>query len=190
MITSKTRIKLLLKFFVNPETRAYLRGLADELGESTNAVRVELNRLTKAGLLESSNSGRTKLYGANTRHPLFPDIRSLVKKNLGIDKVETILSELGTVEIALITGDYARGIDSGIIDLVIVGKVDRAFLYHLVDKAEDLIKRKIRVLVLDRQEFARLDDKLKVDKALVVWCSEQAFGDDCGRVNWQVTGNE
>ena len=42
LITSKTRTRLLLKFFLNPETRAHLRGLADEFGESTNGVRVEL----------------------------------------------------------------------------------------------------------------------------------------------------
>ena len=45
LITSKTRIKLLLKFFLNTSTHAYLRGLADEFGESTNALRLELNHL-------------------------------------------------------------------------------------------------------------------------------------------------
>lgn len=169
LITSKTRIKLLLKFFLNSESRAYLRGLAEELDESTNSVRVELNRLTKAGLLETSSDGRTKMYRANTKHPLFPDLHNVVKKFLGIDKVEAILSDLGTVEMAMITGDYARGIDSGIIDLVIVGDISREMLQHLVDKAEDFIKRKIRVLVLTQEEFGKLKDKLKVEKALVIW---------------------
>ena len=58
LITSKTRTKLLLKFFLNPGTSAYLRGLAEEFGESTNGVRVELNRLSEAGLLESADEGR------------------------------------------------------------------------------------------------------------------------------------
>jgi len=77
LITSKTRIKLLMKFFLNPGTSAYLRGLADELGESTNSVRVELNRLSEAGLLESAEEGRTKVYRANTAHPLFPEIQRM-----------------------------------------------------------------------------------------------------------------
>lgn len=172
LITSKTRIKLLLKFFLNPETRAYLRGLAAELGESTNAIRVELNRLTKAGLLETSSDGRTKMYQANARHSLFPDIHSVVRKYLGIDKVEAILVDLGTVELAFITGDYARGVDSGIIDMVIVGDIQRDFLQHLISKAEEMIKRKIRTLVLNREEFEGLRDKLKIDKALVVWTGD------------------
>jgi hypothetical protein len=170
LITSKTRIRLLLKFFLNPETKAYLRGLADELGESTNAVRVELNRLNKAGLLKSVSDGRTKLYWANPEHPLFPDIHSLVKKYLGIDQViDMVLAKLGTVELAFITGDYAKGIDSGIIDLVIVGRIDREYLQSLIEKTEEIISRKIRVLVLNKQEFEKLKDTLKIGKTLPVW---------------------
>ena len=80
LITSKTRIKLLLKFFLNPGTRAYLRGLATEFGESTNAIRVELNRLTDAKLLKSINSGRKVEYRANKEHSLFKDIQNVVNK--------------------------------------------------------------------------------------------------------------
>ena len=44
LITSKTRIKLLLKFFLNAQTKSYLRSLEGEFGESTNAIRLELNK--------------------------------------------------------------------------------------------------------------------------------------------------
>ncbi|MEW6068850.1 MAG: winged helix-turn-helix domain-containing protein [Nitrospirota bacterium] len=170
LITSKTRIKLLLKFFSNSETHAYLRGLAEEMGASTNAVRVELNRLTKAGLLETSNDGRTKLYQANTKHTLFPELHSLVKKYLGIEQlVDNVLTQIGSLKMAFITGDYAKGIDSGIIDLVIVGEIERGFLQHLLDKAEEMIKRKIRVLVLTQEDLIRLKDRLNIEKALVIW---------------------
>lgn len=170
LITSKTRVKLLLKFFLNQGTQAYLRSLADEFGESTNAVRVELNRLTKAGLLETETDGRTKLYRANTSHSLFPDLHSLVKKYMGIDQViERVLSQLGTVELAFITGDYAKGNDSGIIDVVMVGKINRDYLAQLIEKTEALIKRKIRPLILTREELEQMREQLKLDKALVVW---------------------
>lgn len=166
-------MKLLLKFFSNAESQAYLRGLADEFGESTNAVRVELNRLSDAGLLESSSNGRTKLYRANIRHPLFPELHSVVKKFLGIDKlVENVISKLGSVEIALVTGDYAKGIDSGIIDVVLVGDIDKEYMNYSIMKAEEIIKRKIRPFVLSYEEFERLKDKLGIEKALVVWTSK------------------
>jgi len=155
---------------MNPETEAYLRGLADEFGESTNGIRVELNRMADAGLLNSSDNGRTKVYSANRKHPLFPELHSLVKKYMGIDQViDAILAKLGNIQKAFITGDYARGIDSGIIDLVIVGDVNVDFLQELARHAEKLIKRKIRYLVLTQEEFEKLQDTLNVGKALLVW---------------------
>ena len=170
LITSKTRIKLLLKFFLNPETRSYLRGLADELGESTNGVRVELDRFSEAGLLEKSSNGKTKLYKANRDHPLFPEISSIVKKYTGIDElVNTVLSKIGNLEAAYVIGDYARGIDSGIIDVVLIGDVDKTYLLSLVEKAENLIKRKIRLLYLTRDESNDLEGKYGIEKALPVW---------------------
>jgi len=169
-ITSKTRVRLLLKFFLNPGTSAYLRGLADEFGESTNGVRVELNRLSEAGILESADEGRTKVYRANENHPLFPEIRRIVAKTVGLDRlVEQVVSRLGNVELALITGDYAKGIDSGLIDLVLVGDVDQSYLAELVKKAEAMIERKIRTLVLTAGEYKKLEEKFKKEKALVLW---------------------
>lgn len=170
LITSKTRIKLLMKFFLNPGTSAYLRGLADEFGESTNSVRVELNRLSEAGLLESADEGRTKVYRANTAHPLFPEVQRIVAKTVGLDKVvEQVVSRLGNVEMAFITGDYARGVDSGLIDLVLVGEIDKGYLQILVEKLEALIERKVRTLVLSGGEYRKLLENFAKAPALVVW---------------------
>ena len=95
LITSKTRIKLLLKFFLNSSTKAYLRGLESEFGESTNAIRLELNRFEKAGMLSSQNEGNRKVFSANTSHPLFPEIQNLLRKHLGIDQlIEDLLVEI------------------------------------------------------------------------------------------------
>lgn len=174
LITSKTRIKLILKFFLNPDTSAHLRGLATEFGESTNGVRVELNRLTEAGLLEPAHSGKSIYYKANIRHSLYPEIHSIVRKYLGIDQmVEDIVKQMGDLELALISGDYARGIDSGLIDLVLVGDVDKSYLQLLVDKTESLIERKIRTLVVNREEFDHLRGKFEKEKALLLWKSEK-----------------
>jgi DNA-binding transcriptional ArsR family regulator len=177
LITSKTRIKLLCKFFLNPEARSYLRELSDEFGESTNAVRVELNRLEKAGLLASETEGRTKVFSANTQHTLFPEIHNLVRKTLGIDQlVERVLSRIGNLHMAFITGDYARGVDSGILDLVLVGDIDWNYLQRLVNTAEEILKRKIRVLVLRPEEVNHMGETLHLDKALVVWTANGQAG--------------
>ena len=170
LVTSKTRIKLLLKFFINPETRAYLRELAKEFGESTNSVRLELNRLTKANLLVSQNRGRTILYNANTDHTLFKDIRSIALKYVGIDRIAADMAQsLGEVQSAFIIGDYAKGVDSGIIDLVLIGEIDQEILQQLIEKTEKLINRKIRSMTLTKNEFKKLDKTLDIEHAFPIW---------------------
>lgn len=170
LITSKTRVKLLLKLFLNPENSGYLRELADEFGESTNSVRVELNRLTEAGLIESYANGRTKVYKANKDHSLFPEIHGLVRKTMGIDRlVDSVVSKLGKVELAFVTGDYARGVNSGLIDLVLVGDIEREYLQSLIGKLEGELGVKIRWLILDSDEFAKLRSKFDGQNSLVIW---------------------
>ena len=170
LVTSKTRIKLLLKFFINPGTRAYLRELAKEFGESTNSVRLELNRLTKANLLVSQNRGRTILYNANTDHTLFRDIQSIALKYVGIDHIiDNMVQSLGEVKAAYIIGDYAKGQDSGIIDLVLIGEINQAILQQLIEKTEKLINRKIRPMILTKKEFNKLNKPLDIEHALLIW---------------------
>jgi len=174
IITSKTRIKLLLKFFINPDTMSYLRQLASEFSESTNSVRLELNSLTKAKILQKEKNGNTIAYKANKSHPLFSEIRSIILKHIGIDKViKSIIESLGKPELILLTGDYARGNDSGIIDIIIVGKVDKSELDKYISQAEKIIERKVRYLHLNRSEFNKLQEKLKKDGILIIWESEK-----------------
>ncbi len=171
IITSKTRIKLLMKFFLNSQTRGYLRQLEQEFGESTNAIRVELNRLEGAGLLTSEVSGNRKYFRANTSHPMFNDINNILKKIVGIDKIiERITSQIGRLEAAFITGDFAQGRDSRIIDLVLTGEnLDNRYIGSLVEKAEKIIGRKIRHLVLsDTQMHDFFEDK----PSLLIWSAD------------------
>ena len=64
LITSKTRLRLLIKFFISQANKAHLNGLASEFGESTNSIRKELNNLYDAGYLlksKSNNKSKTKI---------------------------------------------------------------------------------------------------------------------------------
>ena len=171
LITSKTRLKMLLKFFVNSQSSAYLRGLAEEFGESTNAIRHELNNLSKAGYLVSREEGRTILYQANTRHPLFSEVRNLVHKHLGIDKIiENVLLRLGDLKAAYIVGDYAAGKDTGTIELVLVGRIDRAYLNKIANKAKGILHRNIQMEVMDAESYR--ERKKQFRNALLIWGSD------------------
>ncbi|MBK8547478.1 MAG: hypothetical protein IPL63_08830 [Saprospiraceae bacterium] len=98
LISSKTRIKLLLKFFLNSKSTSYLRGLETEFGDSTNAIRVELNRFEKAGMLSSFIKGNKKYFRANTDHPLYNETHNILLKYIGFDKIiDTVIERLGEV---------------------------------------------------------------------------------------------
>ncbi len=161
LITSKTRIKLLLKFFLNINNQGYLRSLEQEFNESTNGIRQELNRFEQAGLLLVEADGNKKLYRANILHPLFKDLNSIIRKFVGVEELlEKVVDRLGNVQKVYLEGRIAQGLDSDIIDLMIIGNdIDRNYLSSLVEKAEPLIGKKIRYLV-----FEEIDAEVYVAK--------------------------
>jgi len=145
LITSKTRIKLLVKFFITSANSGHLRGLANEFNESTNAIRKELNHLSEAGYLEKKEVSNKIAYRANTRHPMFSLLQQVVHKYLGLDLIVTqVLDRMGTVEKIELLGDYAKGIDGGTIEINISGKnINTEYTESIIPKIEDAIKRKV-----------------------------------------------
>ena len=172
LITSKTRIKLLLKFFFNSQNKGYLRSLEKEFGESSNAIRLELNRFEAAGMLKSEHVGNRKYFQANTHHPLYNDINSILKKFIGIDKIiDRVTSQIGDLDAAYVTGDFAKGHDSQIIDLVLVGKnPDENYINSLITKAQTIVDRRIRYLVLDAEEMHEIFNQ---KPALLIWKKDE-----------------
>lgn len=170
LVSSKTRIKLLLKFFINPAIKAHLREIANEFGESTNGIRLELNRMNEAGLLIAKAEGKTIRYQANHQHPLFPELKAIVGKYTGIDQlVQGVFARLGDLEAAYIVGDFAAGRDTGIIDVILIGFVNEETLQQLTKKAESLAHRKLRTLVLTQQEWISLFGQGSQGPTLLVW---------------------
>lgn len=151
LITSQTRIKLLKKFFLNSSTRAHLRGLESEFGESSNSIRIELNRFEEAGLLHSLRDGNKKIYQANQGHPLFKDIHNIILKEAGIDRViEKVIHRLGNLLSVYLVGDFAQGKDSKVIELILIGdSIDREYLAKKVSQAEELVGRKVSYTILN-----------------------------------------
>lgn len=160
LISNKTRVKLLVRFFLNPDSQAYLRGLGREFSESNNAIRVELNRFESAGLVKSEREGNRKYYQANSNYPLFKEFRQLALKHFGIDQIiEHVIEKLGYIQKVYLTDKLATGLDSDIIDIVIISEdIDRQYLSELVEKSEQLIGRKIRTLILSKKEIDKLPE--------------------------------
>ncbi len=159
-----------MRLFLNPGEKSYIRKMAAEFSLSPSIVKEELNQLERAGLLVSERAGRQVLYRADTGHALFPELQSMVKKALGMDRiVDSILARIGDLELALLLDDYAEGKDSGLIDLVLVGNVDRRNVDDLVRKTEKYIDRRIRLLIMSSREFRNTQAMLKDRPNLVIW---------------------
>ena len=171
LITSKTGVKLLMKFFLSANSESYLRNLEGEFGGSTNGIRQELNKFETAGLLNSELKGNKKYFKANKSHPLFPDIHSLLIKHIGIDRIiDEVVENIGNLYQVFLVGDFAKGIDNGLIDLVFVGDdINKNYLLKIVGKAENMIKRKIRYMLFSKDEIYSFIDSKKDSDYLLLW---------------------
>ena len=108
LITSKTRLGLLIKFFISQANKGHLNGLATEMGESTNGIRKELNHLEDAGYLQKFKVNNKVEYKANTDHPLFDTLKKVVYKHLGLeDLVSTVIERMGNVKKIILIEDLS-----------------------------------------------------------------------------------
>lgn len=170
LISSKMRIKLLLKFFLNSQSRSYLRGLESEFGDSTNAIRQELNRFEKAGMLNSYTEGNRKYFQANTNHPLYDEVHNILIKYIGFDTIiDTVIERLGDIKEVYIIGQLSKGLDSPVIDLLFTGDIDEDYLEKLIRKAESAISRKIRYVIYRLEEIEHIDWKQYDTQPLLLW---------------------
>ena len=173
LISSKMRIKLLLKFFLNSQSRSYLRGLESEFGDSSNAIRLELNRFEKAGMLKSYTEGNKKYFQANTEHPLFNEVHNILIKYIGFDTIiDTVIERLGEIKEVYIIGQLSNGSDSPVIDLMFTGDIDEDYLVRLIRKAESLINRKIRYIIYRLDELQKIDWQQFDPKPLLLWSKD------------------
>ena len=147
LFTSKTRLKLLIKFFVSSSNTGYLRGIAEEFDESTNSIRKELNQLTEAGFLDRREGSKKVIYQANDAHPLFLPVQKLIHSFLGIDQIiDQVMDRSGSVEQVILVGEYAKGVESDTLRVVILGEtLNQKYLLQLAEKMSVLISKKVEV---------------------------------------------
>jgi predicted nucleotidyltransferase len=171
LITSQTRIKLLKKFFLNSNITAHLRGLEAEFGESSNGIRIELNRFEEAGLLTSSTEGNKKIYQANTDHPLFPDIHNIILKEIGLNRIiNDVIEFVENLMSVYLCGDFACGRDSRVIDLILIGKgIDTSNLNKRIHEVEEIINRKVNYRIYDNSGAEEVLRNMSPAELIPLW---------------------
>lgn len=94
------------------------------------------------------------MYQVNTSFPMFNELQKITFKHFGIDQIIVqVIEKLGDVEAVNLTGDLARGLYTNVVDVTLIGTdIDSNYLARLIQKAEELIGKKIRTLVYNSKE--------------------------------------
>jgi predicted nucleotidyltransferase len=143
-------------FFANPEKEYFPRQLERLSGIFVGNLQKELVKIEQAGLLQSRRLGKLKLYKLNLRHPLYPELKGLVAKTIGLEEtIRGALAEVEGVKAACLYGSFARGEAraSSDVDILIVGKVNEKPLIKTVKALEGRLQREINYSLYTEGEW-------------------------------------
>lgn len=157
IVSSRSRAEILRLLFERPGTELHLRELHRRSGLSIRPVQQELRKLASIGLVIVRTDGNRSYYGANTAHPLFPEIRGLVEKTTGVRAVlEQALRDPG-IRFAFIFGSVAsrKARPESDLDLFVIGDLGLRKLAGQLSGLSDRIGREINPHVMTEGEFTR-----------------------------------
>ena len=157
VLFGKTRQAVLGLLFEQPEQAYYLRELARATGVSPGALQHELGQLQKADLVTRSQDGNRVVYRANTAHPVFADLQSIVRKTCGLPaQIKAALDPFAAqICFATLYGSLAKGINHARsdVDLLIVGDLNLQQALAVIEPVEASIGREISVRIFSAEDF-------------------------------------
>jgi len=155
----KTRRLILTLLFSHQDESFHLRKTLRLAGVSPGAGQRELKRLAEAGIVLRTMKGSQVLFQANSRCPIFNELKGLIIKTAGaVDVLKGVLEPLGgKLSLALLFGSVARGQagrDSDI-DLLIVGELSFDEIADRLSPAQETLQREINPVVMSPKEFSK-----------------------------------
>ena len=133
-------------------------------------MRIELGKMHEAGLILAEQDGQRVLYRPNIQNPFYRELSGLVSKQMGFDQLlERVQDQVGELFAAYVVGDYAKGLDTGTIEVAIVGEVDSEYLERLTNRAEGELNRKVKIRVFKDEDSFKSQGYENVLKLIVQW---------------------
>ncbi len=157
ILISEVRVKMLSLLLVESHGESlHVRDIVRKVGTEINAVRRELQRMTRIGLLKRRPRGNKVYYDVNPQFTYYPELISLVSKEAGLGgEIIKKSKELGKITYAvmskaLLRGRVATPMD---VDLIVVGSVNADLLKEIILRAEADYKHEINYTVMGEEEF-------------------------------------
>jgi predicted nucleotidyltransferase len=159
-IFTKTQQRVLGALFGRPDRSFYASELIRETGTGSGAAQRELARLERVGLIVSEPIGRQKHYRANAEAPLFPEVRSIIMKTIGLaEPLRAALKPMASaIHLAFVYGSVAKALDhaSSDIDLFVVSDtLTYSDVFGALDRASGELGRKINPTIYTRAELSK-----------------------------------
>lgn len=156
----KVRQRVLGLLYGQPDSDFHTNEIIRLTESGTGAVQRELENLTAAGLVIVKQVGNQRRYQANRAAPFFAELRGIVIKTFGLaDILHAALKPIAKqIYIAFIYGSIAKQEDTATsdIDLMLIGdNLTYADVFHLIEKAEVQLRRKINPTFYTSSEWSR-----------------------------------
>lgn len=157
LLSSRVKAEMFRLLFGAVPRELHVREIERQSGLADATVRQELKRLSGLGVVKARQDGNRMYYHANTRHPLYPDIRNLVLKTDGLVEVLRTALDSPDIQLAFVFGSVAAGTETAEsdIDLMVIGTVSLRRLSKLLSGLATRIGREINPHVFTVEEFAQ-----------------------------------
>lgn len=156
LFVSKVRAKLLQIFFSEPKEIFYVRQLVRKTEEEINAVRRELERMEKRGMVSKEKRGNRLYYNFRKSYLFYNELLCLVCKISGLgQQIIKNKNKIGRLKFVMLSGRFARQKENrrSEVDLLVVGEVVLPQLAAVVRGFESKLEREINYTVMTQEEF-------------------------------------
>jgi hypothetical protein len=153
---SRVRVKVLQAFLSNPGEMFYVRELVRETEEEINAVRRELKRMEKRGMVRNEKRANRLYYTFNSDYLFYPELIALVTKTTGLGKeIIANKNKIGRIKYAMLSGHFVKrkAHKQTEVDLLIVGDIVLPQIALVVKNAESEMDREINYTAMEEDEF-------------------------------------
>ena len=156
ILISKVRVKIIELFLASPNSAYHVREIVRRVDEEINAVRRELSRLEKTGLLQSEWRANRRFYFLKRDYIFYSELLSIVNKNVGLGgAVIKNKAKIGKIKYAMLSSSFIKGkpYAPSDIDLFVVGTIVLPELGAIIREEEARRDREVNFTPMTEEEF-------------------------------------